>query len=460
MVAMPEIRIGRSVGYRGQNNIADVRTVQERLNLLLDETRVPLVEDGFYGSFTKAMIGDFQSNVVGFFNPDERVDPNGKTLSALNDPASREKWKANPVSPVPPKPVDPKTDPPEPPVDPSSMPKIPIYGALDGTRGFDTYPPPSQVLGPLQVKMQPQRDGAWIMVPEGGERTIVLGIDAGAPVKIRSKMIDDQGRVSVPGRKTVFKASIEDQSLVIKGLKPCKDCKLDLFQDGKHARVYVSVKPRRIVPVFAFYVEHGPGLKCRVSPDELRMVFQIANREILEPQCNVELRLMGDTFLSHKEIGRHLGFVVREDTVNTKKDEWKYLSPFMRKQQFPQSSSALQVKTVNLFIVRQLASFQEGDERPVKARGAMRSNTGMCVIEDQSFGKKTRVAGIAHTLCHEVGHLLIEDLYKQTEGVGEHNPYRDALMYRAGSGNKLYRVEIEAMNPTKSYPTTVNPFAT
>ncbi|MEP1157735.1 hypothetical protein [Roseibium sp.] len=453
MSNLPRVSIARSVGYRGQNNIADVRTVQERLNLLLDPSRTPLVEDGFHGPLTKGLIGDFQSKVLGFMNPDQRVDPVGPTLSALNDAASAAKWKGAPVTP---KPVQPKDNPkPDKPVDPSGMPKIPVFGPTDGHLGFDSFPAPSQVLGPLQVKFPPERDGAWIMVPEGSERSLRIGIDPDSPVRIAGKGVDEDGYARAFSNERLIRAVIKGQCLVIKGLNSCKDCMLDLFQNGKHLRVYVSVKPRRIVPIFAFYVQHGPGLKSRVSSGELRTVLKIANSEILIPQCNVELRLLGDELLSHKEIGRHLGFVVREDVFKEKKDEFKYLKPFAKDRMFPQPAGADHVMTVNVFIVREIVSAQKKGERPMKVNGLMSYNTGMCLLDDRSYGKTTHIKSIARTLSHEIGHLLIQQLYTHNADMVQpnaHNPYDDALMFSGGLGNKLYRVEVEAMNPTSFRP--------
>ncbi|WP_299815724.1 hypothetical protein [uncultured Roseibium sp.] len=456
MSSLPKISIARSVGFRAQNNIADVRTVQKRLNLLLDPSRTPLVEDGFHGPLTKGMIGDFQSKVLGFMNPDQRVDPVGPTLSALNDAASEAKWK---VAPVTPKPVPPKDNPdkptPDKPADPSGMPKIPVFGPTDGSPGFDGFPAPSQVLGPLQVKISPARDGAWIMVPEGSERSIRIGIDPDSPVRIAGKGVDEEGYACSFTKERLLRAVIKGQCLVIKGLNSCKDCKLDLFQNGKHLRVYVSVKPRRIVPIFAFHVEHGPGLKSRVSSGELRTVFKIANSEVLIPQCNVELRLLGDELLSHKDIGRHLGFVVRSDSYENKRDEFKYLKPFAKERAFPQPSGADHIKTVNVFIVREMVSTQKKGERPTKANGLMDYDTGMCLLDDRSYRKTTHINSIARTLSHEVGHLLIQQLYTHNADIVQphaHNPYDDALMYPGGLGNKLYRVEVEAMNPTSFRP--------
>lgn len=452
MSSLPKIQIERSVGYRAQNNIADVRKVQTQLNLLLDPQRIKLVEDGFYGPNTKERIGDFQSQVLGFQVPDFRVDPGAKTIQALNDPASKQKWKGSPDRP---RPVNPDKPDPVKPISPEDMPKIPVLGPTDLSGGFDTYPPPAQVLGPSLVSIPVDRDGAWIMVPSGSERSIRLGLSADEAVQIVSKGAGEDGIIRSFNNEELIKVSVTGQTLKIKGLNPCKNCKLDIVQGGRHLRIYVSVKPLRIVPLFVFHVEHGPGMKSRVSSSELRTVLKIANSEILRPQCNVELELKGQTELSHKEIGKHLGAIVRGDTHNSKKDEWKYLRPFVKNGSFPQPHGADPVKTVNLFIVRNMRNVIEEGKRPVSVWGAMDSNSGMCVMRDRSIGRFTGVNGLAHTLCHELGHMLIGQIYVHGHEIVQaesHNPFTDALMFSGGKGNKLYRVEIEAMNPTRHRP--------
>lgn len=86
------INILGTVGRRGKNSLNDVRAVQTRLN---DFTRPPrsfLKVDGKCGPATESVIADFQRVVCGSVNPDGRVDPGGKTLTALNNPASEGKW--------------------------------------------------------------------------------------------------------------------------------------------------------------------------------------------------------------------------------------------------------------------------------------------------------------------------------------------------------------------------------
>jgi len=87
------IGIQGSVGKGGQNLTTDVWVVQERLNDLMGPSRVELEVDGKSGPLTRGKIYDFQKNVLGMLRPDSRVDAIGKTIAALNDPASEMKWR-------------------------------------------------------------------------------------------------------------------------------------------------------------------------------------------------------------------------------------------------------------------------------------------------------------------------------------------------------------------------------
>lgn len=86
------IYIKGSVGRGGRNDRADVAAIQRRLNDLMNPPRKMLAVDGRSGPMTEAMIADFQSGVLNFRRPDRRVDPMGKTIRALNDPASANVW--------------------------------------------------------------------------------------------------------------------------------------------------------------------------------------------------------------------------------------------------------------------------------------------------------------------------------------------------------------------------------
>ncbi|MGD2071739.1 MAG: peptidoglycan-binding domain-containing protein, partial [Gemmatimonadota bacterium] len=98
MVIRSSIGIQGSVGRGGRNLAADVATVQRRLNELMGKSRKPLAVDGLSGPKTRGMIADFQRAVLNFSRPDARVDPAGRTIRAMNDPASAKTWQASPPS--------------------------------------------------------------------------------------------------------------------------------------------------------------------------------------------------------------------------------------------------------------------------------------------------------------------------------------------------------------------------
>ena len=81
-------RISRAVGRGGRNVDADVRTVQNLLNRHV-HALVPLavlVVDGDCGQKTIQAICRFQNRMLGMENPDGRVEPGGRTLTALSGP--------------------------------------------------------------------------------------------------------------------------------------------------------------------------------------------------------------------------------------------------------------------------------------------------------------------------------------------------------------------------------------
>lgn len=99
MVINSTVFVTQSVGQGGRNQMQDVKIVQQRLNELMDAKRVKLDVDGLSGPKTRGMIRDFQRSVLKFGSPDGRVDPNGKTIRAMNDPRSAATWKAAPPAP-------------------------------------------------------------------------------------------------------------------------------------------------------------------------------------------------------------------------------------------------------------------------------------------------------------------------------------------------------------------------
>ncbi len=81
----------------------DVKVVQNLLNANLQKIppTAALRVDGVVGPRTIGAIEQFQRKVVGLMQPDGRVDPNGKTIHALNASSS------NPTMPVAPSPPPP-----------------------------------------------------------------------------------------------------------------------------------------------------------------------------------------------------------------------------------------------------------------------------------------------------------------------------------------------------------------
>ncbi|MEM9782359.1 MAG: peptidoglycan-binding domain-containing protein [Pseudomonadota bacterium] len=86
-----------SVGRRGRNEPSDVITIQQRLNALGGDARAPLAVDGVAGHKTTEAIADFQRRVVGLGSPDARIEPDDRTIGAMNDPASAGIWRRNGV---------------------------------------------------------------------------------------------------------------------------------------------------------------------------------------------------------------------------------------------------------------------------------------------------------------------------------------------------------------------------
>lgn len=74
------------VGHHCRNLADDVRRVQALLNA--HGAAPPLVVDGDCGAATVAAIRKFQQQVVGLANPDGRIDPGGRTWTALTQPVA------------------------------------------------------------------------------------------------------------------------------------------------------------------------------------------------------------------------------------------------------------------------------------------------------------------------------------------------------------------------------------
>lgn len=76
--------ISASVGRNGVNRTDDVRAIQTLLNRHRRPGDGPVAITGGANQETIAAIAEFQKRVVKLVNPDGRVDPDGKTLRALN----------------------------------------------------------------------------------------------------------------------------------------------------------------------------------------------------------------------------------------------------------------------------------------------------------------------------------------------------------------------------------------
>lgn len=81
--------ISASVGQGGTNRRTDVQTVQRLINKQIYKLTplARLVPDGKIGALTLGAIREFQKRVVGFAEPDGRVDPGGQTIAALTGQA-------------------------------------------------------------------------------------------------------------------------------------------------------------------------------------------------------------------------------------------------------------------------------------------------------------------------------------------------------------------------------------
>jgi hypothetical protein len=73
-----------SVGRAGINHPDDVRTIQTLLNKNRSLGQSLIAANGLMNAETIAAIEEFQRRVVNLQNPDGRVDPDGKTLKALD----------------------------------------------------------------------------------------------------------------------------------------------------------------------------------------------------------------------------------------------------------------------------------------------------------------------------------------------------------------------------------------
>ncbi len=105
MTTVSLIFISASVGARGRNADADVRTIQEQLNALMPPNRTRLAVDGKCGPLTIDAIKSFQKVVCGMRFGDGLVEPDRKTIAAMCDASSKAKWSG--MAPPPLTPDDP-----------------------------------------------------------------------------------------------------------------------------------------------------------------------------------------------------------------------------------------------------------------------------------------------------------------------------------------------------------------
>lgn len=94
---MEKTAIKFSVGENAKNIGADVKIVQELLNIIIEQNElIPfdrLKTDGIAGKKTKHIIREYQRRIVGMAAPDGRVDPNGKTFKSLIEKTKNKKPK-------------------------------------------------------------------------------------------------------------------------------------------------------------------------------------------------------------------------------------------------------------------------------------------------------------------------------------------------------------------------------
>jgi hypothetical protein len=102
MALMMSLGIGAPVGQgaMARNQPQDVKNIQQLINDRLS-TGVKLAVDGKCGPKTIGAIIAFQKNPMRLPMPDGRVDPRGKTIAALNDPANRLAYTPVPAMPAP-----------------------------------------------------------------------------------------------------------------------------------------------------------------------------------------------------------------------------------------------------------------------------------------------------------------------------------------------------------------------
>lgn len=94
---MDKLTLSATVGVSGVNQHDDVLNVQKALNLIANKIglKTPLIEDGSIGEYpartkTCQAIALMQKTLLGYQNPDMRIDVDGKSYQAINNALSGE----------------------------------------------------------------------------------------------------------------------------------------------------------------------------------------------------------------------------------------------------------------------------------------------------------------------------------------------------------------------------------
>ncbi len=332
---------------------------------------------------------------------------------------------------------------------PPGVKEIPVVGLLDQRVAYENRPP----------------DWPWIMVPMGATRALALGPASTAGLFTRQvnsalpftlKNLDDQSML----RGGYYAARISGNHLFITGYLGVSNAPLDVHQPGAQLRIWVTIKPRMTLPIVVHYVEHGPMLKTRTTPDDMRQIIEYANR-ILVPQTNIRLQLAVQSVLSHERIGKRLGPVIRYDPERSDPDnEWDLIT----KHKITIPAKNMEFAALNVFVVREL-------NRQGKTNDAGAVSSGCCLFEDRVAGKIRNVQRGGRILAHEVGHHLhhlaaerdardlgdgdaqrqrrLEASFLAAEE-HQHDDSKNVMSWSAG-GDRLNRAQIEKFNPTSPY---------
>jgi hypothetical protein len=298
---------------------------------------------------------------------------------------------------------------------PSFGPSIPIVSA-DDIAGFDASLP-------------------WLMVPLDGTRWVQLLARGSDPLTLDGIV---NGVVLGQRQSQCGTAWIRDGRVFVHGTR--SDRATLVVRQGKATRrLVVSIKDVRPVSLIVHYVEHGLVRKTRTTPDDLAAIVKAAN-DILVPQANVRIVVRKTRTLTHEKIGRRLGRTV--ETTAGDDSEWRVVTGNALSLGLPDE--------FNLFLVQRyenLTPAGTGDDELADTE----VRTGCCIMEDHIADGRVDVRKAGNTLAHEVGHRL---------GLEHTTESRNRLMYPTGSkATTLTWWEADRINPSKTRPRTINPFA-